>query len=54
MDNVIKALERILKVHEASGRHEINRTDLAAAIQQLKDLAPAAPERAASKVADLM
>lgn len=36
MENVIKALEVICKVHENSGRHEINRTDLEKAIALLK------------------
>ena len=33
---VVQVLEVVLNKHSESGRHELNRTDLAAAIAQLK------------------
>jgi hypothetical protein len=43
---VIQVLEVVLKKHEENGRHEINRSDLGAAIAQLKavGLSAAKPE----------
>ena len=43
---VLQVFEAVLKKHEENGRHEINRSDLAAAIAQLKagGLSVAKPE----------
>ena len=36
LEIVLQVFEAVLKKHEENGRHEINRSDLAAAIVQLK------------------
>ena len=45
IDIVVEVLEAVIKRHQLSGRHEINRTELAAALADVK---------AATAVADLM
>ena len=36
VDVVVEVLEAVIKRHAASGRHEINRTELAAALEDVR------------------
>lgn len=42
IDLIVGVLEKVVKKHEVAGRHEINRTDLAAVLAEIRAGRPAA------------